>query len=335
MNAAAAVVLVVGLAWGRDFFAPILMAAVIVVIAFPVRALVRRKTGSRWVATAALMAVAYAILLGIAALIFAAAAQFVRLLPQFSAALDSASVAVVEFSRAMGLTRRGAESAGDWLQPEVMLAAAESLVAYLVSQATALALVVVYIFFLSVDSARFNDIRAHFAEVRRSQLDTLVGLTAAVRRYFAVSSVFGAIVATLDTVLLLILNVPGALVWGILAFVTNFIPNIGFVLGLIPAVTFAFLSGGWVTALIVFTTYCLINVVLQTFIQPRFVGEAVRLSQTLAFGSVIFWTIVIGPPGAILAVPLTLTARASLIRRGSRSAEWWSWITGDRRDTAR
>ena len=61
----------------------------------------------------------------------------------------------------------------------------------------------------------------------------------------------------------------------------------------------------------------MLNVVIQTVIQPKVVGDAVGLSTTLTFVSLIFWTWVIGPLGALLAIPLTLLAKALLDRRRS------------------
>jgi AI-2 transport protein TqsA len=327
----AGVLVIAGISWGRDIFAPFLLAAALVVITYPVRGAVRRRVNAGWVATIALIASTYAILIFMAVLLFFAATRFAQLVPEFSGALDSAATGLAEALRAAGFDRASAQNASGWLEPGSLLAVAGAIVAYLADAVVALCFVFVYIFFLSVDATYFRLIRERFAASRRTQIESLVGLFAGIRRYFAVSAVFGAVVAAFDYVLLLVLQVPGAAVWGILAFVTNFIPNIGFVLGLLPAAVFAFLSGGWVTALVVVASYCLINVVLQTFIQPRFVGHAVDLSQTLTFGSVIFWMVVIGPLGAILAVPLTLATRAALIRPG-RDGAWARWLTGDRHD---
>ena len=62
--------------------------------------------------------------------------------------------------------------------------------------------------------------------------------------------------------------------------------------------------------------------------QPKFVADAVNITLTLSFVSVIFWTFVIGPLGAILAVPLTLLTRAVLLQGGPESA-WYSWLSGE------
>ena len=144
-------------------------------------------------------------------------------------------------------------------------------------------------------------------------------LNSGVRRYYVVNASFGAVVAIIDGLALAALGVPAPAVWAILAFVTNFIPNIGFVIGLIPPAILALVVGGWPLALAVVAAYCVINVVLQVLVQPKFVSDAVGLSLTLTFFSVVFWTLVIGPIGAILCIPLTLLVRALLLEPDERS----------------
>jgi predicted PurR-regulated permease PerM len=106
---------------------------------------------------------------------------------------------------------------------------------------------------------------------------------------------------------------PLALLWGLLSFLTNNVPNIGFFLGLAPAALLALLVGGPRLALLVTAVYALANFILQSVVQPVFVGDAVGLSVTLSFLSVIVWTVVLGPMGAVLAIPLTLFVHAILV----------------------
>ena len=141
------------------------------------------------------------------------------------------------------------------------------------------------------------------------------------RNYMGVSAGFGLIVAVIDGVALHIMGVPGAFVWAVLAFVTNFIPNIGFVIGVIPPALIALLDGGPGLMIAVIVVYSVINFVIQSVIQPRVVGDAVGLSPTLTFLSLVFWTWVIGPLGALLAVPLSLLTRALLVEADPR-ARW-------------
>lgn len=150
------------------------------------------------------------------------------------------------------------------------------------------------------------------------------------RKYFLVSTIFGLIVAALDTAFLLVVGVPAAFLWGLLAFITNYIPNIGFILGLIPPAVLALLSGGPGLALAVVIAYCLINFVIQSIIQPKLVGDAVGMSATITFLSLVVWAWIIGPLGAILAIPLSLLVKAFLVDVDPQS-QWVGGLVGDGR----
>jgi predicted PurR-regulated permease PerM len=133
------------------------------------------------------------------------------------------------------------------------------------------------------------------------------------RSYLLVSTVFGAIVAVGDTIALAVLDVPMPVLWGLLSFITNYVPNIGFVLGVIPPALLGLLGGGWTELWIILGVYAVLNFVVQTLIQPRFVGDSVGLSMTVTFLALLFWGWVLGALGALLAIPLTLLVKALLV----------------------
>ena len=138
-----------------------------------------------------------------------------------------------------------------------------------------------------------------------------------------VSTIFGLIVAVLDTIALALIGIPLPVVWGLFSFITNYVPNIGFVIGLIPPALLGLLEGGPWMMLAVIAVYCVINVILQSVIQPKVVGDVVGLTATLSFVSLIFWTWVIGPLGAILAIPLSVLTKAVLLDMDP-AAHWLS-----------
>jgi predicted PurR-regulated permease PerM len=121
------------------------------------------------------------------------------------------------------------------------------------------------------------------------------------------------IVAILDTGALWIIGVPLPVLWGLLSFLTNFIPNIGFLIGLVPPALLGLLEGGWSMMLTVIAVYCVLNLVIQSLIQPRFVGDSVGLSMTMTFLALLFWAWLLGPLGALLAIPMTLLFKALLV----------------------
>ena len=118
------------------------------------------------------------------------------------------------------------------------------------------------------------------------------------RTYLVVSTIFGLIVAVIDTLFLWLIDIPAPLLWGLLAFVTNYIPNIGFVIGLVPPALLALFEGGVTRMLIVIAVYSLVNFVIQSIIQPKYVGDAVGLSGTITMISLVFWGWVFGALGA-------------------------------------
>lgn len=185
------------------------------------------------------------------------------------------------------------------------------------------------LFFMIVDGGSFSE---RFAAVKRIRPGVAASLTefgVGVRRYLVVTTVFGAIVAIVDVGLLLVLGVPLAFVWGVLAFITGYIPTVGLVIGLVPPVIIALLDGGWTQALAVLIGYLVINNTIQSVIQPKFIGDAVGLGIATSFASLVLWGFVLGPLGALLAIPMTLMARALLTDSDPRHT-WLSILLGDK-----
>ena len=181
------------------------------------------------------------------------------------------------------------------------------------SAGSLIALIALALLFITIDTQTVHS-RARAVEHHDSTLySALAAFEGRVRQYWLVSTVFGLIVAVFNGVALQFLDVPLPVAWALFSFVTNYIPNIGFVIGVIPPALLGLLDSGWLTAVWVIVAYTAFNAVIQGVFQPKFTGDAVGLSTTVTFLSLVFWTFVVGPLGAILAVPLTLFAKALLI----------------------
>ena len=333
LTLAAAVIVVVGFYLGRSVIGPFVLAAVIVIIVHPLRRPLEKRGAPAWLATTVVIATAYLILAIMAVLIAVAATQFVKLLSQSSGQVSDIVSQTTATLQSFGIDVSSVSAAGSALDPATLISAVKAVGGYVASTGTAFFFILIYIVFMGADAARFRNLPAGLARAKATTVDAFRDYTVGVRRYFVVNAIFGLIVAILDGLLLWALGVPGAFIWAVLAFVTNFIPNIGFIIGLIPAAVFALISGGWVVALIVVIAYCVINATLQELVQPKFVSDAVHLSLTLTFVSVVFWVAVIGPLGALLAIPLTLLVR-TLVIGSDESAGFARWLTGDYRESS-
>lgn len=329
LGLAATVVALVGVYLGRSLIGPLALAIVLVVICEPVRRPLERRGWPRWTGTTAVIVVAYLVLAVMGVLLWLAGVQFAKLVGQYLDQLRGSLDDVLAWLQSVGLDEEATDAAASVLDPQAVVGIVSSLGGTVIGVATALFFVVSYIIFAAADAARYRDAERVFGPSRRPVLARIGRLNTGIRRYYIVNASFGAIVAVIDGLALWALGVPAPFVWAVLAFVTNFIPNIGFVLGLIPPAVLALVVGGWPLFLAVIAIYCVVNVVLQVLVQPKFVADAVDLSLTLSFFSVLFWTFIIGPLGAILSIPLTLFVRA-LVLEGDPGAAWLRWLSGDR-----
>lgn len=325
---AAGVVVLAGVHTAREVLAPMFLAAVIVIICHPVRVPLERHGWPRWAATTAVVVVAYLILAALVAMLVFAGFRFTDLVREYLPALMRSVESLVDQLAAVGIDADVVEAATAWLEPARVLSLAGNVSGMALGIATAFFFVLAYAIFMAADASRYATAPAVFGVERAATIERATRFSGGVRRYFVVNASFGAVVAVIDGIALWALSVPAPTVWAILAFVTNFVPNIGFVLGLVPPAVMAFVVGGWQLSLAVVAVYCVVNVVLQVLVQPKFVADAVNLSLTLSFVSVVFWTFVIGPLGAILAIPLTLLVRA-LVLEPDPGSGWLRWLSGD------
>ncbi|QAY59395.1 AI-2E family transporter [Microbacterium protaetiae] len=328
LTIAAAVIALAGLWFAREVVGPLALAVVIVIICHPLRHPLERHGWPRWAATAAVILLAYIVLIFLALLLVFAGVQFVHLVADYAGDLEATARAIVAWLSELGLDTQVSGAMASIFDAGTIVSSITSLGGTVIGVLTALFFVLAYVIFMAVDGARYARAEEAFGRGIRPTVDRFRRFNTGVRRYYVVNASFGAIVAILDGLALWWLGIPAPIVWAILAFVTNFIPNIGFIIGLIPPALLALVVGGWPLMLGVIAIYIVVNVVLQVLVQPKFVSDAVSLSLTLSFFSVIFWTFIIGPLGAILSIPLTLLVRA-LVLDGDPDARWMRWLSGD------
>jgi predicted PurR-regulated permease PerM len=151
-------------------------------------------------------------------------------------------------------------------------------------------------------------LRSYRATSARTRLQNRVDqVVKDVGKYIAITGGFGLINAAANFLWLLVLGVDFALTWAVISFLFTFIPNIGFVMGIIPPAAVALLEYGWGRALLVVAGYVALSFIVDNVIKPRTMKASLNISPLLTVLSVIFWGWVLGGPGVVLAVPLTIT----------------------------
>ncbi|HWI00405.1 MAG TPA: AI-2E family transporter [Propionibacteriaceae bacterium] len=311
-----------GLRQASNIVGPFFLVLTIVISVHPLRSwLLTRKVPS-FVASVITLLTVYALIIVVLGSVVWSLTRLATTLPDYSAQFTSLYNQALELLASIGVSSEVLRNAASSVNLGSFAGIARSALSTITSGLSIVALIATLVFFLVFDAAGFGErvetIRQHRPRIAAGLLDFAEGT----RQYWIVTTIFGLIVAVLDVIAMLIIGVPLAFTWGVLAFVTNYIPNIGFLLGLVPPTLIALLAGGLGPAVAVAIVYIVINIVVQVLIQPRFTGDAVGISPTVAFLSLIFWAYLLGVLGALLAVPATKFVKSMLVDH-SISGQWF------------
>jgi AI-2 transport protein TqsA len=320
VGAAAIVIVVAGLRSAAGIVGPVMLALALTIVFHPLRVLLERRLPV-WAASVAVLICAYTLILGLTLALVVSVGRLGVLVPEYAPQIHDLTEEISEWLSARGVGSEQVDVVAGALDVGQVVDAATSLLSGVLSVLSDLLFILTVLLFLAFDSARVDRLAAGARRHRPHLVDAMSSFARGTRSYLGVSAVFGLIVAVIDTGLLWALGIPGAFVWGVLAFVTNFIPNIGFVIGVVPPALIGALEGGPPLMLAVIVVYSVVNLVIQSVIQPRYVGHAVGLSTTLTFLSLVFWAWVLGALGALLAVPMSLFFKAVLVEADPR-ARW-------------
>jgi predicted PurR-regulated permease PerM len=312
IGAAAIVIVVTGLRSAAGIVGPVVLALSLTFVFHPLRTMLERRMPV-WAASLVVLFAAYTLIVLLALALLISVGQLAELIPTYAPQINDVVAGMGDWLAARGVGAAQVDAVAGALDVGKLVGVATEVLASTLSVLTDLFFLITLLLFLAFDSANATRLAQGARRHRPLLVDALGSFAQGTRSYLGVSAVFGLIVAVIDTVLLAVMGVPGAFVWGVLAFVTNFIPNIGFVIGVVPPAVVGLLDGGPGLMLAVIVMYCVVNLVIQSIIQPRYVGNAVGLSTTLTFLSLVFWTWVLGPLGALLAVPMSLLFKAILV----------------------
>ena len=310
---AASFVALLGVRYVGDIVAPLLLTANLFIAAYPVQSWLIERGLPRRFGQLALAVVVFAILGAFFYALVWALANLVQALPGYQPRFQSLYDQGVELLARFGITETQLLDQLRQLDLNSVTGMLRGAYGGVTGVLSVVAVVVTMVFMMAIDSGTFAGRRHQLQQFTPTLWRSMEEFSGGVRRYWLVTSAFGLVVAVLDVIALGIIGVPLALVWGILSFLTNYIPNVGFVIGLIPPALMALLALGPWQALAVVLVYSVLNFAIQSVIQPKFNGDAVGVTATVSFLSLLLWSWVLGPLGALLGLPMTLLLKALLI----------------------
>ncbi|SFV64864.1 Putative transport protein [hydrothermal vent metagenome] len=189
-------------------------------------------------------------------------------------------------------------------------------------------MIILTVIFMLMEISQFT---AKLSQTNIRGLTTLTQVSDKIKHYILLKALTSAATGIIITIILKAMGIHYAVLWGLLAFLLNFIPNIGSILAAIPAVLMALIQFNLTTALIVSGAYLAVNVLIGSILEPRILGKGLGLSTLIVFLSLIFWGWLLGPVGMLLSVPLTVMVKIALDTQPD--TKWIATMLGSGGDT--
>lgn len=317
--AASVVVVVAGLKAASALILPFLVAVLVAMISLPFMKWLQRNKVPRWLSV--LMTVlADLVALGLLAVLIGQSLQsFAEAAPRYQVKLQALSAAVMAWLRDRGIELPSDLSMGV-VNPGLALDLATRTLkgaAAVLSNTVLIFIAVVFILFEAAGLRRKLEIA--FGS-KAGEVKWFVAIQKEIQLYLGIKTLVSVATGTLVAVALALLGVDFPLLWGLLAFLMNYIPSIGSILAAIPPILLCIVQYGAERALGVALVFLAVNLVLGTLIEPHLMGRQLGLSVLVIFMSLVFWGWVWGPVGMLLSVPLTMIVKIML--ENTRDLQW-------------
>ncbi|MGH7580842.1 MAG: AI-2E family transporter [Gemmatimonadales bacterium] len=303
MGTAAFVIIAAGIREAAEVLNSILLAMLLTVTVVPAFDALRRRGVSKGLAvvlTSLLLAGVLVVLLGVLGL---SGTRLIQVLPEYQERAQALQGALEDIMVSRGIHPERVFSL-ELVDPNRVLGLAAGFLSGLgkvLSQALLLILIVA--FFLAE-----RGIRDHTFQPG----GTVARVARDVRQYLVITALTGLGFAIVVYVLMLAVGTDLALVWAVLGFIMNYVPNVGIILSVVPPVILTLLELGWERALVVLAGFLVVNFVVDNLIKPRFMQSGLDVPPLVGLLSLVVWAYLLGPIGALLALPLTIALRRVL-----------------------
>ena len=329
MVSAALVIVVAGMKYAAPLLVPFLLSVFIAVISFPLMSFLQQKGLAKGLSL--ILVILLVMLIGVALtiLIGSSITDFSQTLPEYQQKISA------EWGEALRWLSDHGISVADNLKDVADPAAAVGLISAILkgfgSVLTDSFLIILTVIFLLIEAAGFTQ---KFLNLNKSDSGTLQIDEKAfsqifvekLRHYMSMKTIISMLTGFIIALAMWLIGVDYPVLWGVLAFMLNFVPNIGSIIAAVPAILLTLVQLGFTSALLVASVYVVVNVVIGSVVEPKYMGKGLGLSTLVVFVSLVFWGWVLGPVGMLLSVPLTITVKLGL--DSNPETQWLGHLLG-------
>jgi AI-2 transport protein TqsA len=311
VSLAAFVIVVAGMKLAAPLLVPFLLAVFIsILVAAPFNWL-QCKGLPAGIALLVVLGVLVIVMIVVGTLIGSSVQEFTSTFPVYEARLKEMNETFVSWLDRLGI-HTSSELLFSYADPGKAMRMAARVLGSMGNMLTNSFMILLTVMFILLEAASFP-VKWRAARVDADDSLARFGATAkTINQYMGIKLLTSAATGLSVVILLGIIGVDYAILWGVLTFLLNFIPNIGSIIAAIPPVLLALVQLGLVPALGVVVGFLVINVVIGNILEPRFMGKGLGLSTLVVFLSLVFWGWVLGLVGMLLSVPLTIAIKIAL-----------------------
>ena len=330
LTLAAFIILIAGIMYAKAIVNPLLLALFISVICEKPLSWLKKKKVPEGLAVTIVMVGILLIYAGFIQLIGASLSMFLGDMPKYQESFNEFQASIIQYfeskgidivalggempingARVMEYTARIFGKLGDMMSNEITIIL---LTLFLIAE-------------MDVISLKIKVV----AKRTKVNLEYLNTITAKIRHYLTIKTLVSLLTGVLVGISLAFIGVDYPILWGLVAFLLNYIPTIGSVIAAIPAVLFSILELGFPASYITIAIYLIINFVLGNIIEPKIMGKGLGLSTFVVFFSLIFWGFILGPVGMFLSIPLMIMIK--ILLENNSDTKWIATLLGTKRES--
>jgi predicted PurR-regulated permease PerM len=322
---ASLVIIVWGIVQAQSVLVLMLVALFLAVIGAPLVLWLKEKQIPSVLAVLAVLACMVAILLMIGGLVGTSLASFSESIPSYQQRIQEEVQALRGFLANKGFTIKD-NAVLDYINLGSVMGLTASLLSGLTSTLSSIFLILLTVTFILLEVSSFpvklrailDDPKAEFSQFRKFIDD--------INHYLLIKTCVSATTGILIGIWMSILGVDFPVLWGFLAFLLNYVPNLGVVIAAVPAVLLTLIQYGLGQAALAAGGYIAVNFIIGTIVEPKLVGRGVGLSTLVVFLSLIFWGNLLGLIGMVLCIPFTMTLKFAL--ESNQQTQWLAILLG-------
>jgi predicted PurR-regulated permease PerM len=322
---AAFIIVVAGMRAAGSLLVPFFLSLFIAIICTPLLTMMKRYKLPTGVSILGIILIMVVAGIFIGAIVGSSINSFTADIPVYQARLVQLSLGLQEWLVGMGV-EIDSELWKEIVNPSAALTMAGNTLSSFGNIMTDGFLILLTVMFILAEEVNFIDKFRHASNTSEKTIKALNQFAESINTYMAIKTLVSFATGLLVMVALMFIGVDYPVLWGLLAFLLNFIPTFGSILAAVPPVLLAIVQLGFGEALMTAGLYVAVNIIVGNVLEPRCMGRGLDLSSLVVFLSLVFWGWILGPVGMLLSVPLTIMVKIAL--ESSPETKWVGVMLG-------